>query len=99
MHIFYFGKVLIMPKKYTPEVQAKAVRLVRGHVDDYASEWEASKTVANRLARTASLYRSTPKVSSPWRSSRSSWIRIEAIKYRASPLRPTDAGRYHATNR
>ena len=38
-----------MPKKYTPEVKSKAVRLVRDHVDDYASEWEAIKTVAKRL--------------------------------------------------
>jgi len=49
MHTFYFGKVNIMPKKFTPEVKAKAVCLVRDHVDDYASEWEAIKTVANRL--------------------------------------------------
>ncbi len=49
MRTFYFGKVIIMPKKYTPEVQVKAVRLVRDHVDDYASEWEAIKTVAKRL--------------------------------------------------
>jgi len=53
MHTFYFGKVNIMPKKFTPEVQAKAVRLVRDLVDDYASEWEAIKKVSSRLGMTA----------------------------------------------
>ncbi len=46
-----------MPKKFTPEVKAKAVRLVRDHVDDYASEWEAIKTVANRLGMGAETLR------------------------------------------
>jgi len=57
MHTFYFGKVNIMPKKYTPEVKAKAVRPVRDHVDDYASEWDAIKTVANRLGMGAETLR------------------------------------------
>ncbi len=46
-----------MPKRFTPEVRAKAVRLVRDHVDDYASEWEAIKTVANRFGMTAETLR------------------------------------------
>ena len=46
-----------MPKKYTPEVKSKAVRLVRDHVDDYVSEWEAIKTVASRLGMGAETLR------------------------------------------
>ena len=46
-----------MPKKFTPEVKSKAVRLVRDHVDDYVSEWEAIKTVASRLGMGAETLR------------------------------------------
>ena len=38
-----------MPKKYDADTRAKAVRLVTGHVDEYASEYEAIRTVAGRL--------------------------------------------------
>jgi transposase len=38
-----------MPKQYDAETRAKAVRLVRDHVGDYASEYEAIRTVAGRL--------------------------------------------------
>jgi transposase len=38
-----------MPKKYDADTRAKAVRLVTEHVDDYASEYEAIRTVAGRL--------------------------------------------------
>jgi transposase len=38
-----------MPKKYDEGTRAKAVRLVTEHAEDYASEWEAIKTVAGRL--------------------------------------------------
>jgi transposase len=38
-----------MPKKYDADTRAKAVRLVREHADDYASEYEAIRTVAGRL--------------------------------------------------
>ncbi len=38
-----------MPTKYNRELKARAVRLVREHWADYASEWEAIKTVAKRL--------------------------------------------------
>ena len=37
--------------------------------------------IASSSARTAGLYRSRPKTSSPWRSSPSSWMRIEAARY------------------
>lgn len=46
-----------MPKQYGPEVRAKAVRLVRDHVDDYGSEWEAIKSVATRLGMNAETLR------------------------------------------
>ncbi len=38
-----------MPTKYNQELKARAVRLVREHRADYASEWEAIKTVGKRL--------------------------------------------------
>ena len=38
-----------MPKEYDAETKAKAVRLVRDHREDYASEYEAIRTVAGRL--------------------------------------------------
>jgi transposase len=38
-----------MPKEYDAETKAKAVRLVRDHRQDYASEYEAIRTVAGRL--------------------------------------------------
>jgi len=38
-----------MPSRYDEQTKAKAVRLVREHSEDYASEWEAITTVAGRL--------------------------------------------------
>ena len=38
-----------MPKEYDAETKAKAVRLVRDLRGDYASEYEAIRTVAGRL--------------------------------------------------
>src|SRR4051794_10697227 len=38
-----------MPKEYDAETKAKAVRLVRDHREDYASEYEAIRTVGGRL--------------------------------------------------
>ena len=38
-----------MPKEYDAETKAKAVRLVQDHRQDYASEYEAIRTVAVRL--------------------------------------------------
>lgn len=38
-----------MPRKFSPDVRNKAVRLVREHREDYASEWEAIVTVAGRF--------------------------------------------------
>ncbi len=49
MRIPIVGKVGIMPMKYSPEIRAKSVRLVREHREDYASEWEAITTVSKRL--------------------------------------------------
>ncbi len=38
-----------MPKRYDENTKARAVRLVVDHVEDYASEWEATTMVAGRL--------------------------------------------------
>ena len=46
-----------MPKRYDEQTKAKAVRLVRDHVDDYASEWEAITTVAGRLGMSSETLR------------------------------------------
>ncbi len=43
------GKVAVMPKQYDEQTRAKAVRLVQDHRGDYASEYEAIKTIAGRL--------------------------------------------------
>ena len=42
-------KVASMPRRYDEETKAKAVRLVVDHRQDYASEYEAIRTVASRL--------------------------------------------------
>lgn len=49
MHVSLVGKVVSMPKRYDENTKARAVRLVVDHVEDYASEWEATTTVAGRL--------------------------------------------------
>lgn len=46
-----------MPRKYDENMRARAVRLVVDHRDDYASEWEAIKTVSGRLGMTAETLR------------------------------------------
>lgn len=46
-----------MPRKFSPDVRVKAVRLVREHREDYASEWEAIVTVAGRLGMSAETLR------------------------------------------
>ena len=48
---------VVMPAKYSPEMRAKAVRLVRDHREDYPTEWEAIKTVSKRLGMTAETLR------------------------------------------
>jgi transposase len=46
-----------MSQKYSPEFKAKAVRLVRDHLNDYESEWAAIKTVAGRMGMTPETLR------------------------------------------
>lgn len=53
----FVGKDAIMPKRYDEQTKAKAVRLVRDHVDDYSSEWEAITTVAGRLGMSSETLR------------------------------------------
>jgi len=40
-----------------------------------------AELIASSFSRTCELYRSTPKASSPWRSSPSNWMAIEATRY------------------
>jgi transposase len=49
VHTFIVGKVAAMSSRYDEDTKARAVRLVREHAEDYASEWEAITTVAGRL--------------------------------------------------
>jgi transposase len=46
-----------MPKQYDTETRAKAVRLVQDHRGDYASEYEAIKTIAGRLGMNSETLR------------------------------------------
>lgn len=50
MHTFFLGKVIFMPNVYPAEVREKAVRLVLEHRDAYASEYEAIRTIAERMS-------------------------------------------------
>jgi transposase len=36
-------------KKYSPEVRARAVRMVNDHMGDYASEWAAISSIAPKI--------------------------------------------------
>ena len=40
-------------RSYDKEIRAKAVRLVRDHVGDYATEWAVIKAVSGRLGMSA----------------------------------------------
>jgi transposase len=46
-----------MPSKYTPEVRARAVRLVREHRDEYDTEWAAMRAISTRLGMSAETLR------------------------------------------
>lgn len=46
-----------MSSRYTSEMKARAVRLVREHRDDYPSEWAAMTAVAGRLGMTPETLR------------------------------------------
>ncbi|CDZ87124.1 hypothetical protein RHRU231_210050 [Rhodococcus ruber] len=50
MRTFFLGKVILMPNVYPAEVREKAVRLVLEHRGDYASEYEAIRTIAERMS-------------------------------------------------
>jgi len=46
-----------MPSRYDPNTKAKAVRLVREHAGDYATEFAAISAVAGRLGMAAETLR------------------------------------------
>ena len=46
-----------MPSKYTPELRAKAVRLVRDHRDEYDTEWAAMRAISTRLGMSTETLR------------------------------------------
>jgi transposase-like protein len=46
------------PSKYSPELRERAVRMVFDHAKDYASEWAALRSIAEKLGcKTESLRR------------------------------------------
>ena len=52
------GKDDAMPgRSYDRQTRVKAVRLVRDHVGDYATEWAAIKAVSSRLGMSAETLR------------------------------------------
>ena len=44
-------------KKYSPEVRARAVRMVFEHERDYPSQWAAIKSIAEKIGCTAETLR------------------------------------------
>jgi transposase len=46
-----------MPNRYDKDLREKAVRLVRDHVGDYATEWAAIKAISGRLGMSAETLR------------------------------------------
>jgi transposase-like protein len=44
--------------KYSPEVRARAVRLVQEHQKDHVSEWAAISSIASKIGCTAETLRS-----------------------------------------
>ena len=46
-----------MTTRYSPEVQARAVRLVMAHEADYPSQWAAMQSIASKIGCTAETLR------------------------------------------
>src|SRR5436309_2414683 len=46
-----------MPNRYDQDTRAKAIRLVRDHAGDYATEWAAITAVSGRLGMSAETLR------------------------------------------
>lgn len=68
-----------MPSKWDKETKAKAIRLVRDHLDDYPSEWAAICTVACRLGMSGETLRK--------------WIRQQEIDHGEAPGVATESAR------
>ena len=45
------------PRKYSPEVRERAVRLVREHAPEYPSQWAAITSIASKFGCTAESLR------------------------------------------
>ena len=43
--------------RYSPEVRARAVRMVQEHQDDYASQWSAIVSIASKIGCTGETLR------------------------------------------
>ena len=45
------------PRKYSPEVRERAIRMVREHGPEHASQWAASTSIAGKFGCTAETLR------------------------------------------
>lgn len=78
MLTFFVGKVADMPSKYNEQTRSKPVRLVQDHQGDYASEWEAIKTVSGRAVGDERGDAVKVAASGPYRSPRATTLRSMA---------------------
>jgi len=68
-----------MASRYDENTKARAVRLVREHAGDYATEWAAMKAISARLGMSAETLRK--------------WVRQAAVDAGVAPGMTTDAAR------
>jgi transposase len=68
-----------MASRYDENTKARAVRLVREHAGDYATEWAAMKAISARLGMSAETLRK--------------WVRQAEVDAGVAPGMRTDAAR------
>jgi len=68
-----------MASRYDENTKARAVRLVREHAGDYATEWAAMKAISARLGMSAETLRK--------------WVRQAEVDAGEAPGMTTDAAR------
>ncbi len=72
--------------RYPPELRERAMRLVREHRDEHASEWAAIQSIAGKLGMTAETLRK--------------WLRRDAVDHGQRPgVTSGERGRVRALER